>query len=119
MIQDIEIEEAERYENEKKTRPLPVRVKFSNLKDKNTVLKSGRKLKGKVKISEEFTEKDRNARKHLADYAKKNSKSTKQERILKFHLSNLYAFLGADGHCNKTSFSSMETYMNLILKMKL
>lgn len=56
---------------------MPIRVKCSSLKEKNLILKAGRKLKGKVRISEEFTEKDRNARKHLAEFAQKQSKTIK------------------------------------------
>ena len=66
-----------RLETDKKGRPPPIRAKFSNLKDKNMVLKAGRKNKGKVKITEEFTERDKIARKHLAEFAKKQSKSVK------------------------------------------
>ena len=71
------MEEAERFEDEKKKKPLPIRIKFSNLKDRNLVLSASRKIKGKVKISEEFTEKDKLARKHLVEFAKQSSKTAK------------------------------------------
>ena len=76
-LEGVEVEEAERIQDEKKRRPLPISVKFSNIKDKNQVLQAGRKLTGKVKISEEFTEMVKIARKNLAEFAKKNSKKIK------------------------------------------
>ena len=45
--------------------------------DRNLVLSASRKIKGKVKISEEFTEKDKLARKHLVEFAKQSSKTAK------------------------------------------
>ena len=76
-LEGVEVEEAKRIQDEKQKRPLHVSVKFSSLKDKNQVLLAGRKQSGKVKISEEFTEIVKTARKNLAEFAKKNSKKTK------------------------------------------
>lgn len=76
-LEGVEVEEAERIQDEKQKRPLPISVKFSSLKDKNQVLQAGRKINGRVKISEEFTERMKAARKNLAEFAKKNSKKTK------------------------------------------
>ena len=76
-LEGVEVEEANRVQDQKQKRPLPVSVKFSSLKDKNRVLQAGRKQSGKVKISEEFTENVKSARKNLAEFAKKNSKKTK------------------------------------------
>ena len=59
------------------------------MKDRNLVLTAGRKLKGKIKISEEFTEKDREARKNLAGYALKNSKQPSES----YKLSNYRVYL--------------------------
>jgi len=100
-IENVEVEEAERFQDGKK-KPLPIRVKCSSLKEKNLILKAGRKLKGKVRISEEFTEKDRNARKHLAEFAQKQSKTIKSRWALQqdklFFNGNMYAF----NHVNET-----------------
>ena len=77
-LEGVEVEEANRVEEKKARRPQLVSVKFSSLKEKNQVLLAGRKLTGgKVKISEEFTENVKIARKNLAEFAKKNSKQTK------------------------------------------
>ena len=76
-LEGLEVEEANRVEDGKGRRPQHVSVKFSSLKEKNQVLQAGRKLTGKVKISEEFTENVKIARKNLAEFAKKNSKQTK------------------------------------------
>ena len=84
-LEGLEVEEATRVEDGKGRRPQHVSVKFSSLKEKNQVLQAGRKLTGKVKISEEFTENVKIARKNLAEFAKKNSKQTKYSS-LKFHI---------------------------------
>ena len=74
---DIDIEESSRVEDESRKRPFPIRVKFSNLKDRNSVLKAGRQMKGSVKISEEFTERVKNGRNNLAAFARQQSKQIK------------------------------------------
>ena len=86
-------------ESDKKGRPPPVRAKFSNLKDKNIVLQAGRKYKGKEKISEEFTDVDKIARKHLAEFARKQSKTVKYEKTLKHFpkMINFFSFQGQMG----------------------
>jgi len=95
-LEGVEVEEAKRIQDEKKRRPLPISVKFSSIKEKNQVLQAGRKLNGKVKISEEFTEQVKVARKKLADFAKKNSKQTKSRWALQqdqlFFNGNIYTF---------------------------
>ena len=50
-----------------------------SLRDRNFVLQKGRKLKGKVKIFEEFTEKVKLARKNLSEFARNKSKETKYD----------------------------------------
>ena len=80
----MEVEEAERYQDEKKTLPKPIKVKFSNMKDRNLVLQAGRKYKGRVKILEEFTERDRISRKSLAEFAQEKSKKLKWVEMLKY-----------------------------------
>ena len=40
-LEGVEVEEAERIQDEKQKRPLPISVKFSSLKDKNQVLQAG------------------------------------------------------------------------------
>ena len=77
LSKDIDVEESYRVEDESGKLPLPIRVKFSNLKDRNIVLKAGRQLKGSVKISEEFTENVKIARKHLAAFARQQSRETR------------------------------------------
>jgi len=76
-LKDIDIEESSRVEDESGKRPFPIRVKFSNLKDRNAVLKAGRQMKGSVKISEEFTERVKNGRNNLAAFARQQSKQIK------------------------------------------
>ena len=98
FIQNVEIEEAVRVETDKKGRPPAVKAKFSNLKDKNIVLQAGRKYKGKEKILEEFIETDKIARKHLAEFARKQSKTVKYGKTPKyFSKMNFFLFQGQMG----------------------
>ena len=55
----------------------PIRVKFFSLKERNIVLQAGRQIRGIVKIGEVFTENVKNARNHLADFARQESKETR------------------------------------------
>ena len=52
-------------------------MKFGSLADRNLVLGAGRKLKGNVKISEEWTESTKNKRKHLIAFARQEAKLSK------------------------------------------
>ena len=109
-----------RLETDKKGRPPSIRAKFSNLKDKNIVLQAGRKYKGKEKISEEFTETDKIARKHLAEFARKQSKTVKYGKTPKHFLHNHFFLVsGPDGHFNKINSSSTEIFTLLTKAMKL
>jgi len=81
-LEDINVEEAYRVQEESGKRPFPIRIKFSNLKDRNIVLTAGRQSKTGVKISEEFTENVKNARKQLAAFARQKSRETKSRWAL-------------------------------------
>jgi len=81
-LKDINVEEAYRVQEESGKRPFPIRIKFSNLKDRNIVLTAGRQSKTGVKISEEFTENVKNARKQLAAFARQKSRETKSRWAL-------------------------------------
>jgi len=81
-LKDVNIEEASRIQDQSNKRPLPIRVKFGSLADRNLVLGAGRKLKGNVKISEEWTESTKNKRKHLIAFARQEAKLSKKRWAL-------------------------------------
>ena len=71
------MEEAFRIQDKATKRPFPIQVKFGSIRDRNSVLRAGRQMKGKVKIMEDMTENMKKKRKHLADFARKAAKQTK------------------------------------------
>ena len=75
--QGIPIEEAYRIQDQTMKRPSPIRVRFASIVDRNSVLRAGRQIKGRVKVVEDMTEKMRKKRKQLAFFARKEARKTK------------------------------------------